>query len=103
MGALLDLAIGGATDLPSDSPSEVAAANHERQQRVDQATRMLAEVPDRRAAYIAGDERDGVIPITVVISTREGLVTGDLTIPKDRWDPWLFLKFLHEQDGQAVS
>jgi len=60
---------------------------------------MLAEVPTRRAAYVAGDEVEGVIPVTVVIRTAQGLVTGELAIPRDRWDPWLFLRFLEEQDG----
>jgi hypothetical protein len=60
---------------------------------------MLAEAPTRRAAYIAGEEADGVIPVTVVVRTPTGPVTGELVIAKERWDPWLFLKFLEEQDG----
>jgi len=70
-----------------------------REPRIAQATRQLTEAPARRAAYIAGEETDGVVPVTVVIQTPDGLVTGDLAIPKERWDPWLFLKFLEEQDG----
>jgi hypothetical protein len=94
VGALLDLALE--VDPEALAQESDSAAVREREQRVDQATRMLREVLTRRAAFVAGEECDGVIPVTVVLSTPHGLVTGDLTIPKDRWDPWLFLQFLRE-------
>ena len=78
MGALLDLAMEGALQpTPADA--------RERQQRIDQAVRMLREMPTRHAAFIAGPQVGDVIPVTVVIRTAQGLVTGDFEIPGDRW------------------
>jgi hypothetical protein len=88
MGGLLDLALNAA---PGASPSPAAVR---RQRRINKAIRMLAEVPARRAAYIAGAEVDSAIPVTVVISTAQGLVTGELVIPRARWSTWVFLQFL---------
>lgn len=55
------------------------------------------------AAFVAAEVSDGVVPVTVVIRTAEGMVTGDLEIPEDRWNPWLFLEFLGEQDRGLPS
>jgi hypothetical protein len=93
MGALLDLAMQAGTP-----PQPATADERARQQRIDQAVRMLREAPKRHAAFIAGPLVDGLVPVTVVIRTAQGMVTGDLEIPGDRWEPGLFLKFLQEQD-----
>jgi len=78
---------------------ELRAAQTARQCRLDQAIRQLSEVPTRRAAYIAGDETDGVIPVTAVLRTPDGMITGDLAIPEERWDSWLFLESLEEAEA----
>jgi hypothetical protein len=54
-------------------------------------------------AFVAGELGDGHVPVTVVLCTLEGLPTGDLIVPEDRWDPWLFLQFLREQDEGIAS
>jgi len=64
---------------------------------------MLEEIPTRRAAYIGGDESASVIPVTVVLCAAAGLVTGELAIPRDCWEPWLFLRFLQEQDERLSA
>lgn len=89
MGALLDLAI---------QVGDPSAGLRERAERANQAIRMLRELPGRHIAFVAGEPGDGPLPVTVVICTREGMVTGDASIPIDRWDPWRFLRFLQEQN-----
>ena len=115
MGALLDLAMEtveyaltpkvsaatGGYEKDELNEKSTRSVDPAREHRIAKAITMVAEVLTRRAAYIAGDERDSIISVTVVISTQAGLVTGDLAIPNERWDPWLFLKFLQEQDGQS--
>jgi hypothetical protein len=124
MGALLDLALGhgeGAAerktqaasrslscDFPRDGKTSATTAPRgytavserggDREGRIARARSMLSEVPTRRSAFIAGEERGGVIPVTVVIRTAHGPVTGELAVPKARWDPLLFLQFLRNQD-----
>jgi hypothetical protein len=102
VGALLDLALEGGqtTQFSSHAASSVA---REREQRINQAIRMLRDVPSRHAAFVAGQPADGHVPVTVVICTSAGLATGDLEIPEGRWDPWLFLRFLQEQDERIAS
>ena len=87
--------------LPSKIFTDAGSIGRER--RIERATRMLRAAPTQRASFIIGDESDGLIPATVVIRTTKGLVTGDLAIPRGRWDPWLFLKFLREQNDRCAS
>jgi hypothetical protein len=123
MGALLDLALGGdrrITPPEASTPAlsvtcalsgggetgssagghggSVSKLDSEREGRVAQARCRLREVPSRRCDFVAGEERHGLVPVTVVIRTSRGLVTGELTVPKSRWDPLLFLQFLRDQD-----
>jgi hypothetical protein len=70
-----------------------------RQERIDRAIRMLQEAASGRAAFIAGQEEGGIVPITIVIRSKHELVAGELAIPQDRWDPALFLRFLQDQDA----
>jgi hypothetical protein len=64
---------------------------------------MLREVPTRRSAFVAGEEHDGQVPVMVAISTSNGMVTGELTIPAERWSPASFLQFLGEMDERKPS
>jgi hypothetical protein len=74
-----------------------------RANRLREATQMLRGVPSRHSAFIAGQECGNIVPVTIVIRTAQGMVTGDLVIPKDRWDPWLFLQFLRDQDQRPAE
>lgn len=54
---------------------------------------MLNNTPGIRYAYTNRFTPDAVI---VTLAVR-GVGTCELSIPKDRWDPFLFLSFLNEQ------
>jgi hypothetical protein len=99
MGALLDLALESAA---ASRPRQTAASLG-REQRVEEALRMLREGYTGHAAFVAGEPVSGSVPVSVVIQTVAGLVAGELEIPTRRWDPWLFLRFLHEQDERKAS
>jgi hypothetical protein len=64
---------------------------------------MLHEAPSQRASYVAGDKSEGFIPVTVVIRTAQGLISGEMVIPANRWDPWLFLLFLRSPPSGSDS
>lgn len=102
MGALLNLALK--VDFQAQTASvAINLSTRQVEDRLAQAMKMLQEVPSRRAAYIAGEESEGFVPVTVVIRTAEGLVTGELPIPKHGWDPTLFLRFLQDQDERLSA
>lgn len=111
MGTLLDLALSVAANGPL--PSELA-----REQRRAAAVRMLngapapatketketKEVPSDQnvqRAFVAGEPTEAGVPVMVAIRTAEhSIITGELMVPRDRWDPWMFLRFLQERDRQ---
>jgi tubulysin polyketide synthase-like protein len=75
-----------------------------RERRRAQALRRLAEHPDRRVAFVAGEEFRGLVAVMLAIRTRTaGSVTGELVIDKSRWDPWLFPAMLEQLDGAKPS
>jgi hypothetical protein len=75
----------------------------ERDARVVRATLMVTEAGSCRCAFIAGDVTEAGVPVTVVIRTSCGLVAGDLMIPADRWQPFLFLQFIQDQDKRTAT
>jgi hypothetical protein len=118
MGALLDLALGADAGLPvrvrapngmpngQDAGRENAVAPTEdldRGQRIAQAIRMLQEAPSHRTSFIAGPENPSGVPVTVVIRADRMMITGEVLVPKDRWDPVLFMRFLRDQDERSLT
>lgn len=107
MGALLNLALEVAQVIRPlaavGEDSRQVPLDAARETRIRQAIQMLREKPSRRSAYIAGQECADMVPVTIVIRTSHGLVTGDVAVPRDRWDPALFLRFLQEQDERTVA
>jgi hypothetical protein len=101
MGALLDLALGA--DIGYDLQGGAFPVDTVRQGRIDKAVEKLNEVPSRRAAFVAGEESDDMVSVTIVIRTVLGLATGELAIPRRRWDPVLFLNHLAELDREKLS
>jgi hypothetical protein len=63
----------------------------------------LNETPTRRFATIAARPLGEAVPVMVAIRTARGIVTGELSVPADRWDEALFLKFLQEQDERCYA
>ena len=75
-----------------------------RETRRQRAIGMLRDVQTHRFAVVAGELVGSVIPVMVAIRTVDhGIVTGELAVPADRWDPALFLKFLREQDERLSA
>jgi hypothetical protein len=75
----------------------------ERDARIVRATLMVKEASTCRCAFVSGDVTEAGVPVTVVIRTACGLVTGDFLIPADRWQPFLFLQFIHDQDSRTAA
>lgn len=66
-----------------------------RELRRRQALRLLAENPEKNRAYIVDPDSDPD-RILVLLALR-GVGSCDLEIPRDRWDPFLFMKFLESR------
>jgi hypothetical protein len=78
---------------------EELAAEAARNVRRQRSISLLQDAQDRHFAAIAGEPIGDQVPVMVAIrTTGHGIVTGELFIPADRWDPVLFLRFLQEQD-----
>ncbi len=90
-------AAGGEHSAALDTPMTAG-----RQERIDKATRLLRESPRCRAAFV-GQESGLLIPVTVVIRTPQGLVTGELAVSKERWDRVLFFEFLEDQERRSTG
>ena len=96
MGALLDLAL-------STNQANQTSHSRDRDERLQRAVGMLREDLTTPAAFVAGEPAASQVLVTVVIRTPQGFVTGEVEIPEDRWDPWLFLRFLEEQNPESAS
>lgn len=111
MGALLDIAIAAVTEKPSDTSSTVGppgtkpmpadpvpGAVEARRRRVEERLRERSE--DR----VAFDVADAPLkpgpgePVSVVLAVRTaaGIVSGELRVPRDRFDAALFERALTE-------
>jgi hypothetical protein len=91
------------SDAPNHPENSVAPADADRERRVAQAIRMLQQAPSHRASFIAGAENSSGVPVTVVIRAHRTMITGEMVIPKDRWDPALFMRFLRDQDERPLT
>lgn len=84
--------------LPKDASASLEAAVEERRHRV------LAELGRRPGARYAAvvDESGASGPVVVAIAIR-GVGTCEVTIPCEKWDPFLFFEFLDRHcDASSV-
>jgi hypothetical protein len=109
MGSLLDLAIGAAMEKPSGGASAVGSeaclgydgADPVVRARLLKVAQQLRDRPDQRLATDVIDaplKRGSGAPVSVVLAVRTaaGIVAGELQVPRERFDPALFLRTLTE-------
>jgi hypothetical protein len=88
-------------DALASEPAELQKrAREERRQR---AIQVLQETLTR-SAFIAGAPTAAGVPVMVAVRSTEGaFISGEVLVPRDKWDPVLFLGFLQEMDQRRPS
>jgi len=57
----------------------------------------LGQSPNRQTVIVAGEPEDDHVRVSIALRRHWGNVVGDLHIPKEKWDPWLFLDMVEKQ------
>ncbi len=107
MGALLDLALE-ADSGPVTHPAPLASQAHpDLEARRAHVERELAEHPEKRVAFDVADaplrpEPGAPVSVVLAVRTAAGIVSGELHIPRKRFDAALFLKTLEESSRRPM-
>lgn len=87
--------------LKSNKPRILAILQSKENERRTRVLELLAEKPDRQYAFVV-DAGEPALPVIVAVGIR-GLATFEMAIPRDRYDPFLFLQFLDGIKSRAIN
>lgn len=58
------------------------------------AIEKLKDTPSLKCAFVVGDSDSNPVRVSVAVRTEDGIAVGDLLVPAEKWDPFLFLEMI---------